>query len=103
MSHMGPKSEVFLPARHFRCTLKSGRRQAQPKFILSLVSQAIPIPLSSQKCLGQLQSLLARENLRPQPPAREITPIKELGFPPVPIGNLIRLAREAESRNASVL
>src|SRR6478609_7260298 len=42
------------------------------KFILSLVSQAIPIPLSSQKCLGQLQSLLARENLRPQPPAREI-------------------------------
>jgi hypothetical protein len=30
---------------------------------------AFPIPLSSQKCLGQLQSLLARENLRPQPPA----------------------------------
>jgi hypothetical protein len=55
------------------CTLKSGRRQAQAKFILSLVSQAIPIPLSSQKCLGQLQSLLARENLRPQPPAREIS------------------------------
>ena len=29
MSHMGSKSEVFLPARHVRCTLKSGRRQAQ--------------------------------------------------------------------------
>ena len=33
----------------------------RPKFILSLVSQAIPIPLSSQ-CLGQLQSLFAREH-----------------------------------------
>src|SRR5580765_2200084 len=28
-ARVGSKSEVFLPARHFRCTLKSGRRQAQ--------------------------------------------------------------------------
>ena len=55
----------------------------RPKFILSLVSQAIPIPLSSQKCLGQLQSLLARENLRPQPPAREIILIEISGWPVV--------------------
>ena len=40
------------------------------------VSNAIPIPLSSQKCPGLLQRLLARENLRPQPPAREIIPIE---------------------------
>jgi len=45
------------------------------------MSQAIPIPLSSQKCLGELQSLLARENLRPQPPAREIIEIS--GWPVV--------------------
>jgi hypothetical protein len=49
---------------------------------IRLVS-AIPIPLSSQKCLGQLQSLLARENLRPQPPAREIIPIEISGWPVV--------------------
>jgi hypothetical protein len=45
----------------------------RPKFILLLISQAIPIPLSSQKCLGQLQSLLAREG--------DVVPVEIFGWP----------------------
>src|SRR4249919_1958056 len=81
-----PKCLVPGPKRKCSClhgtsVVPSRADVARPraKFILSLVSQAIPIPLSSQKCLGQLQSLLARENLQPQPPAREIIPIEISG------------------------
>ena len=53
----------------------------RPKFILSLVSQAIPIPLSSQKCLGQLQSLPLVKFRRSR--ARDIIPIEIFGWPVV--------------------
>ena len=81
MSHIGPKSEVFLPARHVRCTFKSERHQTQAEVHSIAHVSSDPYPAQLSQCLRQLQSLLARENLRPQPPAREIIPIEISGWP----------------------
>src|SRR6476646_9491580 len=61
--------------------LKSGGRQAQAEVHSIAHVSSHPYPTQLSQCLGQLQSLLARENLRPQPPAREIIPIEISGWP----------------------
>jgi hypothetical protein len=80
-----PENLGSVRQKDFCNTIPSRADVARPraKFILSLVSQAIPIPLSSQKCLGQLQSLLAREQLPSRAPTRDIIPIEEPGFPAI--------------------
>ena len=83
MSGPGSNSEVFLPARHFRCTLKSGRRQAKGEVHSIAHVSSHPYPAQLSQCLGLLQSPLVRKDLRPQPPAREIIPIEISGWPVV--------------------
>ena len=47
--------------RHFRCTLKIGRRQAQGEVHSIAHVSSDPYPTQLSQCLGLLQSLLARE------------------------------------------
>jgi hypothetical protein len=72
-----------------RCTLKSGRRQAQGEFH-SIAHVSMPSLSRSARAnaLALLQRLFAREQLRPQAPARYIIEVEESGFPAVGKSNL---------------
>ena len=72
----GSKSEVFLPARHVRCTLKSGRRQAQAEVHSIARVSSHPYPAQHAKNgPGLLQRLLARDG--------DVVPVEIFGWPVV--------------------
>ena len=66
-------------ARHFRCTLKSGRRQSQGSF--HSIAHAVMPSVSRSARANALANSRAREDIGAQVPAREIIPIEETEAP----------------------
>jgi len=65
------------------------------------ITKSVPIALSPRQRLGLLQRLFAGEQVRPQPPARQVVPTKELGCPAVGEADLEGRATVAQSAGGS--
>ena len=68
-----------MPARHFRCTLKSGRHQTQGE--VHSIARVSSHPYPAKNALASSRACSRVRMSRPQPPARKIIPIEISGWP----------------------